>query len=367
MKKKYSVIKKKNALTLIIVIIIGIFLALISLNYAINKHFEQSGKSENAGSRPSFYADEKNQMDLTLPGDSADTSLNSLTYKVSLQNKMEGFSVCKYNLYYYWDEDQDGYYHISNNDEITLTGIIDGKTIFENIQLNDYNLDDNKTLLSSYYIANDGATIANQTWNIMASFHPAQNQDNILNKTYFGKIGVDDVVCSDARYLKDEVISNNNYICLNSTDEYCTSDKLYQIISITDEGIKVVKTSSSGVASWSDDLLLRISDSFLKGEGKYLKGMIEDFEWSLSDDGDNMVQVNSKIGLLSEEEYNNLAFLDNYEKPYLVLSHSGILATENGLEKNNTDVGYVYPVFYLNKDAIVSKGDGSEGNPYFVN
>ena len=45
--KKNSVIKKRNAITLMVVIIIAIFLALFGIYYAINSYFEAKANQEN--------------------------------------------------------------------------------------------------------------------------------------------------------------------------------------------------------------------------------------------------------------------------------------------------------------------------------
>ena len=67
------------------------------------------------------------------------------------------------------------------------------------------------------------------------------------------------------------------------------------------------------------------------------------------------------------DDYNSLKDLNNYAKPYLLLSETGLVVQDNNYVNNNLDTGYIYPVFFLESDAIVSKGEGVWGNPYFVN
>lgn len=380
-RKKKSVIKRRNTITLIMTIIICAIIFLLGLYNVVNRYLDSKNNNGNEGARPMFYASDNISMDIITPESSSDTSIGSVEYKVSLQNKSNNMTICKYNLYYYWDENPDGYYHASNNEEITLTGKVDDQIVFDNVGLNDYNLGDLRTLLSSYYIINDGREITNQTWEIKSYFHSGANQAGILNKTYPGKIGVEEVICRSASYLKDEELLEKNYICLGSDNEFCPDNNLYQVISVTDDGIKVVRTKSYGVSVWSEDLLPRISESFLKNEAKGYREIILDHKWPIYDEENLNIdmqsayqhelssdkKVSSKVGLLSLSDYKSLNFLGIYETPYTILSGSGLVVTSYGPVKTSSSSGFIYPVLYLDKNVVVSKGDGSLGNPYFIN
>ena len=70
---------------------------------------------------------------------------------------------------------------------------------------------------------------------------------------------------------------------------------------------------------------------------------------------------------ISLDDYQAISLNEEYLKPYVLLADPGLMANVYGLEENSIDVGYIYPVFYLKDNAIISKGDGTRGNPYFVN
>ncbi len=379
--KNKSVISSKNTITLIIVLAICILLFIIGLCSVLNRYFDNKQNRED-GLRPTFYADEKAEMDIVIPTHSENNEISSIDYKVSLQNKHDVTSVCRYNLYYYWDENPNGYYRANSQDLVTLTGILNDQIIFDNIELKDYNLGNLKTLLASYYIVNDGSEITNQTWHITSYYQNGQISETITDSNFPGSIGVEEVLCTEAEYLKDQNITkNNNYICLNSRDEFCAEEDLYEIIGQDEDGIKVVRTKAFGISSWNNDLLPRLEDAFFDTDGKYIRGMVLDHSWSLYDESDLNASINSlqnhekeaenkvvsKVGLLSLSDYKTLNSLKKYNKPYLLLSDTGLVFNIEGALTKTSATGYVYPVLYLNPNAVVSKGDGSWGNPYFVN
>lgn len=379
--KKKSVISNKNAFTLFVVIGVCALLFIVGLCNVLNRYFDNK-EQRKTGVRPTFYADNLTEMDVVIPSSNENSEITSIDYKISLKSKSSAASVCKYNLYYYWDENPDGYYQSGNQDEITLSGTIDNRVIFDNIVLNDYNLGDLKTLLASYYIVNDGNEITNQTWHITSYFHSGDNSENIVNKTYPGKIGVEEVTCSGAKFLKDQDYRDDGtYICLNSNDEFCPKENLYEVISKDDEGIKVVRTKAFGISSWNNDLLPRLEEAFLASDGQYLSGMIVDHAWPLYDEAnldasfdivkshENETQnkVTSKVGLLSLSDFKFLKTLVDYNKPYLLLSNTGLVVNADGFIADTNTTGYVYPVLYLDNNAVISKGNGAWGNPYFVN
>ncbi len=375
------VMSSKNAVTLIIVTAICILLVIIGLCSVLNRYFDNKENREE-GLRPTFYADELTKMDIIVPPGKENNEINSIDYKISLQNKNDVTSVCRYNLYYYWDENPEGYYRDDHQDSITLTGALNDHIIFENIELKDYNLGDLRTLLASYYIINDGNEITNQNWHITSYFHGNQISETINNRNFPGSIGVEEVICTEAIYLKDQNISqDNNYICLNSRDEFCAEEDLYEIISMDEDGIKVVRTKAFGISSWNNDLLPRLEEAFLDTDGKYIRGMTLAHNWSLYDEENLNASIQtleehennaenkvvSKVGLLSLSDYRRLKDLNGYNKPYLLLSDTGLVLNMDGSLAKTSTTGYVYPVLYLDLSAVVSKGDGTWGNPYFVN
>lgn len=362
-KKKNKVKNKKNIIASVVVTIAFFAIFILVFCNIMNHYFdyEDDRNRTSEGSRPMFYADDSLEMDMAIPAESVDENITSAEYKVSLQSKNSDMTVCKYNLYYYWDENPYGYYRTGKEKEIVFTGYVNDKLMFENLQLDDYNLGNLKTLLSSYYIINQGNSITNQTWNVNASFIGRENQENILGQTYPGKIVAEDVVCTEGDYLKNQDISkNNNYICLNSFDEFCDDDDLYQILTVDDNGVKLVRTKPFGMSSYSEDLLSKLEDSFLDTDGKLIRGMILDHNWSM------LRGASSKIGLLMVSDFELLDNIEDYIKPYFILSDMGEIMTNEGNEALNSE-GYIYPVFYLDGDAVITRGDGSKGNPYFVN
>lgn len=363
MKKKKG--RKNNNNFVMLVTVLILLILVLGISYlGINKLIDDKERkaASPGGSRPTFYSDAKDKkVDLYLPTDSpaAGEILTNAVINVSLQNSEDTTTICNYNLYWQWDDNPNGYYKTkSDNNELTLSGNINGEAIFDEVQIKDYNLANLQTLLAKFYVVNDGGKITNQSWNITAKYYNIGGTNP--GKSYRGSLVIDDVNCSEAVYLKDLVLEKDNYVCLGSKAEYCPDESLYYIIGKDANGIKLLAYEYMGTSIWSNELLTSLSDAFMQKRGLNYGFAIKEMPWSTSDSS-----INSKIGLLTEEEYNNFIYKDNLVKSVLLLG--GKVVTPQGIEMPDRAVGYVYPVFYLDDDAVTSRGNGTRENPFYVN
>lgn len=183
-------------------------------------------------------------------------------------------------------------------------------------------------------------------------------------------------------YYKGEDV--NNYVWY--------SGRLWQIISINDQGIKMITDRSQGSVVWAMNLEYNESyikkwlgedGEFLNSLGNYQEYLVENEfcidKFELTNVTCNNY-VNSYVGLLSVNEYLRANGKDSYlnngeyywlmnssigNRAYYVFSEGGI---NNETSMNETYYSYgVRPVVVLSKEVNYYGGDGTLESPYQVN
>lgn len=381
---------KKDKIVMIVVLSLVALGALVGGYIMIDKMLDarEAEANKKDGSRPMFYTDAGQEIDFNINA-IGDGEVNSVIAKadtevnVSLQNNYDAMSVCTYDIFWEWSDNPYGYYKTEGSkNEFTITGTIDGVTLFDNAQLNDYNLANPRTYLASYSVFNEGNGISALSLKASLNFHKmSMNQDNHKDGYYPGKIVIDNVACSEATRLKDKDLKINNYVCLSHENTpFCEDDYLYRVIDVNSDGIKIVRLKEYGTAVWSNRLLETNFDNYIKDYLNGYQNAINNHDWkmpnyeelnlSLSSALDIEKKaadtISSMVGVPSLSDILQNEYLNDFTTPYLVLANDGLSYTKAGFNKDSK-VGLIYPCLYLKEDVITSKGNGTITNPYYVN
>jgi len=264
---KKDKIKITTSMVLFLLLVIGATYAIIASFF----NYDSSGVVTHIGSRPVFFADTSDQINLDIPyiPTTSDTE-----YVISADTASVNFSLsanyaanCSYDLYWIWDTGADGYIKTSGAEkEYTLSGLINNKEVFSEIQLNDYGINSNKTKLYTGMIVTEGATITYQTLIINAEFWKTKAmQEGHTNKNYSGKLSVENVVCQSgygknlsnsvlAQVSDEEYTSSQDstvYKVIRETAKYAASNATYT--KVTNYGTTSVYSASSSTAVSGDD------------------------------------------------------------------------------------------------------------------
>lgn len=381
---------KKNSKIVLIVVLGLIAITLLGVGFLVVRNMideknTQMGKKD--GSRPMFYTDAGQEVEFAISSISDQMEKGSIVsnqdafVNISLQNNYNATSVCTYDIFWEWSDTAYGYHKTQGKqNELTISGEIDDIKLFEEIQLNDYNLANPRTLLGSYYVMNEGNSITPLTLKTNIKFYKLDgNQDVHKDKSYVGKLVVDNIRCSAAEKLKDKDLSSNNYVCLShSNNPYCPEDKLYQVLELTSSGIKIVRTKDYGTTSWQDTLLNDGLADYIKSSLNDYQKIILDYQWPVPEYFNNNISLDealtleenaktnimAKVGLLSYSDILKHDYLKDYDTPYLLLG--GGTYTKGGFSKEGR-LGLVYPCLYLDTDVVTSRGNGTISSPYYIN
>lgn len=354
--------KRKNSYSFIYVTLA--FVAIFGLTYGMFGSIlgEASYAYPLDGSRPVFVSDsDRNKMEIKIPASLESSLVSENAFKVSLQNNYQKMTICHYDMYFNWDENPDGYYVSPGAlNELAISATVDGVTRVNNVSLNGYNLADLKTYLTSYYVTNDGGEITNQNWQVKINFNKEDiNQAKLAGKSYYGKVTLENINCTAViplSALEDDIIGK--YMCLGSNGLSCEEENLYQIIAKDAAGIKLISTKNMGIGTISENFLARINDNYLGSVAKDYQEAIANHIWNNN--------YTNKIGLPSYNDY-TLGNLKDLTYPYLILMDDELkIIGDNGINEEGT-TSYIYPSFYLNNNVVVSNGDGSINNPYYIN
>lgn len=216
--------------------------------------------------------------------------------------------------------------------------------------------------------------------------HPSE-RDNSL-RTHIIDKGV--VYSGDGLYSFDQ--SEYYYVGMNVDNYLWYSGRLWRIISINDQGIRMITDNSQSSLVWAinSDYDNSYIKRWLGEEGEFLKSLGNYQEYLVNDnfcvdkiDVENITcneKINSNIGLLSVDEYlrsnGKDGYLNNGEyfwllntsvgnRAYYVFSEGGI---NNETSVNDTYYSYgVRPVVVLGKHVDYYGGDGTIDSPYQVN
>lgn len=378
----------KKRFILIIMSIITLGILILGASYFINKALDNSQKSlKKDGIRPMFYTDAGKVNDFTI-GTLPDISVNSplatkeVSVNLSLQNNYDSASACSYDIFFEWQDNPYAYYKTEGSEnELTISGIVDNVKLFDDVVIKDFNLSDKRTKLSSYSVSNEGNGLTSQMLDLTLKLNKvAQNQEKHENASYPFLISIDNVRCSGASKLLEKDLSKDNYVCLShENDPYCPEESLYQVISVTGEGIKIVRPLEYGTAVWSDNLIQESFQNYINNYLREYQNVIIDYNWPLSNYEDNNLsyeeaikaektvsnKVSSKVGLLSYSDILKNDYLKELDMPILLLATNGRVYTKDGMQSKNG--GVIYPTLYLKEDVLVSKGNGTYVAPYYVN
>jgi len=216
--------------------------------------------------------------------------------------------------------------------------------------------------------------------------HP-EEVDNSLS-THIIKNGV--VYTGDGLYSFDQ--NEYYYVGIDVNNYLWYSGRLWRIISVSDQGIKMITDKSQSSLVWSINLgydnsyikdWLGKDGVFLKSLGDYDKYLVEGSfcydKLSLNNVTCNNYK-NDYVGLLSVSEYLRAKGRDSYlnngeyywlmnssdgNRAYYVFSEGGI---NNETSLNETYYSYgVRPVVVLSNDIDYYGGDGTKDSPYQVN
>lgn len=145
--------------------------------------------------------------DKLLQGSAGNVALtNSAQMTVTLKSDVH--VACSYDIVWLWDSSTPNQYTKVANNEFTVAGQTTSYS-FAETQVPDYS--SGSVVLGSYTIEANNST-ATQTWQYTAKFYNLTvNQDTHANKTYKGKITVQNAFCGNVEYkLASATTFNNN-------------------------------------------------------------------------------------------------------------------------------------------------------------
>ena len=197
-----------------------IAMAAYAIGSVINAQYDEVNITASVGSRPVFTATPSNSIALDIPfinrtSDSEyEIANNSSSLNIALSTGYDTTAYCTYDIVWEWDETSTAANQYSKTSgatkEYTVSGTI-GNRPFPEVQLNDYSVNNRKTVLDSYEISvNGSSSISYQTVNVSAHFYKTEAiQTAHQTANYSGKVIIENVVCnSESIKIVSETIAD---------------------------------------------------------------------------------------------------------------------------------------------------------------
>ncbi len=196
--------KKAVSITLYIIVLL---LLLIGGTYAIvqNISYNTENVVASLGSRPVFTSTSTNSIvmedipyipEVSTEEYEIDNATEDIT--VTLSTNYDVRTICTYDIVWEWDTDADQYTKTTGaTKEFTVSGVSSDGKRFNEVQLNNYNDSNLKTVLASdMSIDAASGVMSTQTWTFTIHFYKTEAiQSAHQGKSYPGKIYVDNVIC----------------------------------------------------------------------------------------------------------------------------------------------------------------------------
>ncbi|MBR4230882.1 MAG: hypothetical protein IKR74_01830 [Bacilli bacterium] len=207
--------KPNNIVKLTIFIALFIMLVLAG-TYAvmINMSYNTENVIASIGSRPVFTSSATNDIVMNEIPYIAEVSQTEYeiangtdNISISLSTGYTTNTICTYDIVWEWGIDSDHYLKTAGaNKEFTVSGVSTDGQVFNEVQLNDYNANDLKTILTTRAISASGSSMTSTTWTFTTHFYKTPAiQSGHAGNAYAGKIYIDNVNCTKKPKLAEYI------------------------------------------------------------------------------------------------------------------------------------------------------------------
>ena len=211
----YYMKDRKNIIYLLAILLVTLLITIgISFAYIVGSQTSQTGTNVNvifnSGVVADFNVTGNGNLLLNISGnqlleDSKDTIIANDETNITVSLKSDMNVACSYDIYFNWITDAQNQYTALANDEMTLSGNSENYN-FLNVQVPNYN---SSKKIGTYTISADKTTTT-QNWSLSLNFKNLNIiQDIHENKTYKGKISVENAVCNAVSYKLSEARTFN--------------------------------------------------------------------------------------------------------------------------------------------------------------
>ena len=209
--KPNNIVKLTIFIALFIMLVLGGTYAVM-----INMSYNTENVIASIGSRPVFTSSATNDIVMNEIPYIAEVSQTEYEIAngtdnilISLSTGYTTNTICTYDIVWEWSIESDQYVKTNGaTKEFTVSGVsTDGQT-FNEVQLNDYNASNLKTLLTTRAISASGSSMTSTTWTFTTHFYKTQAiQSGHAGNAYSGKIYIDNVNCTKKPKQLAEYIS----------------------------------------------------------------------------------------------------------------------------------------------------------------
>ena len=213
--------KHKKIVKLIVFIALFVML-ILGATYAVllNISYNTENVSASLGSRPVFTSSATNEITMeNIPylGNTSETEYDIANgtdnLSVALSSEYSTNTICSYDIVWEWDvleNEADGYLKTTGaTKEFTVSGVSSDNKSFDEVQLNNYDPNNLRTVLTTGKIKANSSAMATVTWTFTTHFYKTQAvQSWHQGKSYPGRIFVDNVNCSAKELLANYLIDS---------------------------------------------------------------------------------------------------------------------------------------------------------------